>query len=218
MKVLVIGAHGKTGMRVTRRLAEHDTHAPLAMIRHPDQRPAFDEIGVPTVLGDLEYPIDHAVRGCEAVIFAAGSGGKTGKDKTVLVDRIGAIRSMVAAAVHGARRYVMLSALNATVDAVTKITHYHRAKAHADQFLRHMHEVMEDEHTLDWTTVHPGGLLDEPGTGEVEVGDEIVRSGQTTRDDLAATLVACLDEPRTIGKSFALVQGQTPIADALKSL
>ena len=47
------------------------------MIRNPDQRPKFDEMGVPTVLADLEYPIDHAVRGCDAVIFAAGSGGWT---------------------------------------------------------------------------------------------------------------------------------------------
>ena len=86
MKVLVIGANGNTATRLVGRLAR-GPHNPLAMIRNPDQRGKFDEMGVPTVLADLEYPIDHAVRGCDAVIFAAGSGGHTGKDKTVLVDR-----------------------------------------------------------------------------------------------------------------------------------
>jgi uncharacterized protein YbjT (DUF2867 family) len=168
------------------------------------------------VLGDLEYPIDHAVRGCDAVIFAAGSGSKTGKDKTVLVDHVGAIRSMVSAAVCGARRYVMLSALNATTDSTSAIMHYHRAKAYADDFLRTMHEVMEK--TLDWTTVHPGGLTDEPGTGQVTVSPEITGSGHTSRDNLASALVACLDLPSTIGRSFALVDGTTPLAEALRSI
>ena len=88
MKVLVIGANGNTGTRVIRRLAM-GSHEPVAMIRNPAHREKFDSLGVPTVLADLEYPIDHAVQGCDAIIFAAGSGGKTGKDKTVLIDHIG---------------------------------------------------------------------------------------------------------------------------------
>ena len=112
MKVLVIGAHGNTGRRIVRRLAE-GPHEPLAMIRAPAQRAVFDELGVPTVLADLEYPMDHAIQGCDAAIFAAGSGGATGKDKTVLVDHIGAIRSIVAAQVAQTARYIMLSSINA---------------------------------------------------------------------------------------------------------
>ncbi|MDG1303740.1 MAG: NAD(P)H-binding protein, partial [Pseudomonadales bacterium] len=81
MKVLVIGANGVTATHVIKQLAESD-HDPVAMIRDPLHREKFDKLGVPTVLADLEYPIDHAVRGCDAIIFAAGSGGKTGKDKT----------------------------------------------------------------------------------------------------------------------------------------
>ena len=99
MKVLVIGANGNTATRVIRLLAK-SKHDPAAMIRNPSHRAKFDKLGVATVLADLEYPIDHAVQGCDAIIFAAGSGGKTGKDKTVLIDHIGAIRSIVAAQVH----------------------------------------------------------------------------------------------------------------------
>ena len=121
MKVLVIGANGNTATRVVRRLIE-GPHEPLAMIRDVEHRSKFDEMGVPTVLADLEYPIDHAVQGCDAVIFGAGSGGHTGKDKTVLVDQIGAIRSMVASRVHGARRFIMLSSINADMNSQPKRT------------------------------------------------------------------------------------------------
>jgi uncharacterized protein YbjT (DUF2867 family) len=209
MRVLVIGANGNTATRLVRRLAA-GRHDPVAMIRNPDQRPKFDEMGVPTVLADLEYPIDHAVRGCDAVIFAAGSGGHTGKDKTVLVDHLGAIRSMVAAQVHGARRYIMLSSIGADVNSTSRIAHYHKAKAHADNFLR--------ESGLDYTVVCPGGLRDDPGTSSVSVSLELGGRGTTLRENLAEALALCLDLDSTIGKTFSLLDGDTPIESALRSL
>ena len=209
MRVLVIGANGNTATRLVRRLAA-GRHDPVAMIRNPDQRPKVDEMGVPTVLADLEYPIDHAVRGCDAVIFAAGSGGHTGKDKTVLVDHLGAIRSMVTAQVHGARRYIMLSSIGADVNSTSRIAHYHKAKAHADNFLR--------ESGLDYTVVCPGGLRDDPGTSSVSVSLELSGPSTTLRENLAEALALCLDLDSTIGKSFSLLDGDTPIEVALRSL
>jgi uncharacterized protein YbjT (DUF2867 family) len=209
MRVLVIGANGNTATRLVRRLAA-GRHDPVAMIRNPEQRPKFDEMGVPTVLADLEYPIDHAVRGCDAVIFAAGSGGDTGRDKTVLVDHLGAIRSMVTAEVHGARRYIMLSSIGADVNSTSRIAHYHRAKAHADNFLR--------ESELDYTVVCPGRLQDDPGTSLVSVSPELGGQGTTLRENLAEALALCLDLDNTIGKTFSLLDGDTPIESALRSL
>ena len=209
MKVLVIGSHGRTGQRIVRRLKD-SPHAVVAMIRNPGQCSVFDASGVPTILGDLEYPIDHAVRGSDAVIFAAGSGSHTGKDKTVLVDHIGAIRAIVTSQVHGARRFVMLSALNADTNSQSRIAHYHRAKAHADHHLR--------ETDLDWTIVCPGGLLDEPGTGGVTISTKLHGDGQTSRDNLAAALVGCLDLPNTFRKSFSLLEGDIPLDEALCSV
>ena len=209
MKVLVIGANGNTGKRIVRRLVD-SPHEPLAMIRTPSQRAMFDEMGAATVLADLEYPIDHAVIGCDAVIFAAGSGGKTGKDKTVLVDQLGAIRSMVAAAVNGARRYLMLSSINADTRSESRIAHYHKAKAHADNHLR--------ETDLDYTIVCPGGLTDDAGTGLVAVDANLQGSGLTSRENLAAALVACLDLGNTVRTSFSLLEGEQPLDDALASV
>ena len=209
MKVLVIGANGNTATRVIRRLAE-GAHDPVAMIRNPAQRARFDELGVATVLADLEYPIDHAVKGCDAIIFAAGSGGSTGKDKTVLVDHLGAIRSMVTAEVHSVRRYIMLSSINNDVNSQSAIAHYHKAKAHADN-----HLMGTD---LDYTIVCPGGLTDEPGTELVVASPELHGRGRTSRENLAAALVACLDLDNTIGKSFSLLDGETALHEALNAI
>ena len=159
---------------------------------------------------DLEYPIDHAVRGCDVVIFAAGSGSHTGKDKTVLVDHLGAIRAMVSAQVQGARRFIMLSALNADVNSASKINHYHKAKGHADNHLR--------ETDLDFTVVCPGGLTEEPGTSRVTVNPDLHGRGRTSRDNLASALVACLDMGNTVRKSFSLLDGEMPLVDALRSV
>ncbi len=209
MKVLVIGANGNTATRLIERLVESE-HDPIAMIRAPAQRAKFDKLGVSTVLADLEYPIDHAVQGCDAIIFAAGSGGKTGKDKTVLIDHIGAIRSMVAAQVHGVRRYIMLSSINNDVNSQSPIAHYHRAKAHADNYLI--------ESDLDYTIVCPGGLTDEVGTELVSVSGKLQGKGLTSRDNLAAALAGCLDYAGTVGQSFSLLDGDTPLAEALTRL
>ena len=71
---------------------------------------------------------------------------------------------------------------------------------------------------LDYTIVRPGMLTDEEGTGLIEAAAELERMGGIPRDDVAATLAACLDTDNTIGKSFDLLGGQTTIADALAAL
>ena len=209
MKVLVIGANGNTGTRITGAL-EKRGHEPLAMIRNQEQRAKFDAMNVPSVVGDLEHPIDDAVAGCDAVIFAAGSGGHTGKDKTVLVDHIGAIRAMVTAEVHDAHRFVMLSSLNADINSQSPIAHYHKAKGHADHHLQNT--------DLDYTIVCPGRLTDEPGTGKISASDQLFGRGYTARENLAVALVACLDLDNTIRKRFALLDGDTPLDQALRAI
>jgi len=86
---------------------------------------------------------------------------------------------------------------------------YIEAKAEADRALA--------ASGLDYTIVRPGRLTDDPGTGLVLVGDQ-VDYGEVTRDDVAAMVVAVLNAPNTVGKSFELVGGDTPIEEAARSL
>ncbi len=159
---------------------------------------------------DLEKPKDHVIIKCDAIIFVAGSGGHTGKDKTVLVDHIGAIRSMVTAQVHGLKRCLMLSAVNAVEDSNSSVAHYHKAEAFAD---RHLMET-----NLDWTIVCPGNLRDDEGNGLVSVSSEIILQGPTARDNLATTPGSCLELPNMISKRFSLLEGKTPIKEALSNV
>jgi hypothetical protein len=49
------------------------------------------------------------------------------------------------------------------------------------------------------------------------VGAKVER-GQIPREDVAATLLAVLDTPSTIGKAFDLVGGDTQVQDALQDV
>jgi len=65
--------------------------------------------------------------------------------------------------------------------------------------------------------VRPGRLTDEPGTRRVRVADRLPR-GEVSRDDVAAVIAACLAEPATIGVTFDLLAGETPVPEALAGL
>ena len=116
-----------------------------------------------------------------------------------------------AAQAAGVRRYVMVSSIGADdpSSASEAMRPYIQAKAEADAAL-----VASG---LDWTIVRPGMLTNEPGTARVAVGERLERA-EVTRDDVAAVLVGVLDEPRTIGRTFVVVSGDTPIPDALRQL
>jgi uncharacterized protein YbjT (DUF2867 family) len=70
---------------------------------------------------------------------------------------------------------------------------------------------------LDYTIVRPGSLTDDPGTGRIRAGTDI-GTGQVSRDDVAATLLAVLAADNTIGKTFVLLAGETPIEEAVRAL
>lgn len=108
MDVLIVGSHGQVGQRITDLLSESE-HGVRAMIRDESRAPEMEVFGVERVLADLREDVSHAVRGCDAIVFAAGSGGEDIEG----VDREGAIRMIDEAEAQGVERFVMLSAINA---------------------------------------------------------------------------------------------------------
>lgn len=222
MRVLIIGANGDTGFKVVQRLKASD-HTAVAMIRDDDQKARFADIGVETVMGDLLHPIDDALEaggGCDAVVFAAGSGGKTGKDMTVLIDHLGAIRTAVAALNADAKRFVLLSGLNTNRDATDDpIPHWRRAKGRADDFVRTMPDALGEG--LDYTIVCPGALHDDD---DRPTGVELIAPDgtghakpRTSRANTAAVMAACLDEPASVGQTIGVIDGGTDAAAALSA-
>lgn len=52
----------------------------------------------------------------------------------------------------------------------------------------------------------------------MDVAPDPDSGGSISREDVATVMVACLDEERTVRRSFDLLAGPTPIAEALASL
>lgn len=88
-------------------------HEPVVMVRKTDQLAYFENLGAKTVLANLEQNFEKAFYHIDAVIFAAGSGGHTGADKTIILDQEGAIESVELAKKFGLQRFMMLSAMGA---------------------------------------------------------------------------------------------------------
>ncbi|MFO7343041.1 MAG: SDR family oxidoreductase [Bacillaceae bacterium] len=214
MKVLLIGANGKVGRQVVDMLHGHERHTVRAMVRKPEQWEALRNKGIEAVLADLEGTVDEiaeAARGCDAIVFSAGSGGHTGPDKTLLVDLDGAVKAMEAAEKIGIKRFVIVSTFQAhnRENWPEDLKPYYVAKHYADRMLMNS--------GLNYTIIRPGYLRDETGTGLVTAAENL-KGGSIPREDVARTIVQTLDEPNTYRKAFDLMAGDTPIAEALKSL
>jgi len=208
MDVVVAGGHGNVGLRLLALLADGG-HRARGLIRNPDHARELEAVGAEPVLCDLEAldDVSGCCEGADAVVFAAGAGPGSGAERKRTVDLGAAVKLMEA----GVRRYVMVSAISAgrPDEWSEPMRPYYEAKAAADERL-----AASD---LDYTIVRPGGLTDDPGTGRVRVGTDLAR-GDIPRDDVAAVLLAVLEEPGSIGKTFELVSGDTPIEEAVRAL
>lgn len=210
MKVLVAGANGTTGRMIVEELHKAG-HEAKAMIRKEEQAPTLENLGAETVLADLEGDLTEAVKGCDAVIFAAGSGSKTGPDKTVAVDRDGAIHLIEEAEKQQVKRFIMLSSMGAGTPekGPEELKHYLEMKGEADDRL--------ESSRLHYTIVRPGALTDDEGTGKISIGNDL-GSGSISRADVAKTIVSSLDLENTNHKIFEILEGEQRVPDALKSI
>lgn len=207
IRTAIAGGHGQIALRLIPLLRARGDEV-VALIRNPAHVDDVVAAGAAPVLCDLEHASDDevrdAVRGCDALVFAAGAGPGSGAGRKATMDRDGAVRLIGA----GPRRYVMVSSMGAghppAGDEVWAV--YQRAKADADRALA--------ASGLDWTIVRPGKLTNDPGTGLVQAGASVER-GEVPRDDVAAVLAAVLDDDGTVGVTFEVVGGGTPVIEAV---
>lgn len=216
MKVLVVGANGKVARHFADFTKEDSAIEEIAMIRKAEQVSFFEERGIETVLLDLvKNSVDEladAMKNVDAVIFSAGAGG-SGLDKTILIDLDGAIKAMTAAEQAGVKRFVMVSTFRTGREAMSQeqdLQIYTIAKNYADEWLKNRTD-------LDWTIVHPGILVDEPGTNQIKVGmgQDI---NEVTRQDIAKTLISVLHNDNTIKQEFEVLSGNTAVEEAVRNL
>ena len=207
MKVLVIGAAGKTGrLVVDRALAAghsvktlvHDTEA---LASHP-----FAE-GVQIVQGDVHDPdaVRKAVSTCDAVIDTLG-----GKKPFLRTDLESSAARVVLAAMKdaGARRLVVISVLGAGNSGHQSPFWYEHL------FLpTFLHGALPDKNAMEaevkasgveWVLVRPPILTDEAATGSIKIitGEEVAHT--ITRADLAQFLVDQLTGDAHVGTAVVI--------------
>jgi uncharacterized protein YbjT (DUF2867 family) len=212
MNVLVVGANGQVGKLLVNQLKDNKEHTVKAMVRREEQADAFKKLDVEVAVTCLEQSVEdiaQAARGCNAIVFTAGSGRHTGYDKTLLIDLDGAVKTIEAAEIVGIKRFIMISAIQAhrRENWHEKMLPYYAAKYYADKML--------EQSELTYTIIRPGGLVSEPGTGLVSAAVDIP-SGKIPREDVARTIIQSLTEENTYYQSFDLVSGEVPIAKSLK--
>jgi uncharacterized protein YbjT (DUF2867 family) len=214
-RIAIVGGHGQVArhLLVALRRSEHDA---VALVRREEYREELESRGAEVRLLDIEQQdaagFAAAFEGCDAVVFAAGGGPDGNIERKRTVDLEGSLKSIEGARLAGIERFVQVSAINVDdalpddTDEVWRV--YVEAKRDADAALR--------ASDLSWTILRPGRLTDDPATGLVSLGPD-VPGGEVTRADVAAVIAAVLDEPATAGRQWNLVNGDTPVADAVRS-
>ena len=211
--IAVVGGAGQIARLLHPKLI-HAGHKPRALVRRQEQADELEQAGVETRLFDIENDDDEALQaaleGADAVVFAAGGGPDGDAARKRTVDLEGSIRSAQAAEALGIARFVQVSAIGVDaplgddVENVWRV--YVEAKRDADAHLR--------KSSLSWTILRPGGLTDDPGTGQVTLGVDVAR-GEIPREDVASMIAAVVDDGRSVRQQWDLVGGTTPVLEAV---
>lgn len=211
MRIIIAGGHGKIALLLAGRLKS----GAVGLVRNPAHVADVEATGAQAVVCDLEKAsveeVAEILRGADAVVFAAGAGPGSGAARKDTVDRAASVLLADAAELAGARRFIQISSMGAGKppapgrDEVWAA--YIKAKTEAEDDLRR-------RDGLAWTILRPGRLTDEPGTGLVRLAPE-VPPGSVPRDDVAAVIMALLENPGTAGQTLELVSGETPIIDLI---
>ncbi|MBF4462201.1 MULTISPECIES: SDR family oxidoreductase [unclassified Rathayibacter] len=212
-RVAVIGAHGKVGQRILHLLYDAG-HESVGVVRNPEHAEDIIRLGSEPLVHDLEdttpEAFAEALGPVDALVFTAGAGPDSGPERKRTVDLGASLLSQQTATLVGVQHFVQISAIGVDEplpeDTEEGWRAYVEAKRDADTALR--------DSDLDWTILRPGGLTTDEGTGAITLGEHVER-GSIPREDVAATVLAVLAEPTSIGKTWEIVSGSTPIEEAV---
>lgn len=204
--IVIFGSHGKIGQQLVRLISQPtSSYRATALVRNSDQADQILKISSNSSnITTKEFTFDNAsveeisdvIRGHDAVVFTAGSGGKA----LLLVDLDGAVKTFEATVKANVRRYVLISAVHADkreTFSKSGLRDYYIAKHYADRIL-----VNEFKDDLDYTILRPTSLTDDEPTGkirQINAGDEL---GTITRADVAKVIYDTIGDEKTFGKGI----------------
>ncbi|AWH25431.1 NAD(P)-binding oxidoreductase [Stenotrophomonas sp. YAU14D1_LEIMI4_1] len=214
-RIFVIGAAGKVGRLLVQQAAARG-HRVVAMHRSAEQTPELSALGAQPVQGDLLQlqadALATLMQGSDVVVFTAGAGGKGGTAMTDAIDGRGLELAVAAATLAQVPRFLLVSAFPEAG----------RGKHLSDTFENYMAvkkaaDVYLASSSLDWVILRPGTLTDGPGRGRVRAGLAIPY-GEVSRADVAAALLALVEQPQVSRRIIELTEGYTPVFEAVHQL
>jgi putative NADH-flavin reductase len=214
MRIVVFGANGPTGrLLVSQALAAG--HEVTAVTRRPDtfpqQHPNLTVAGADVL---DESAVDFVVAGANAVLSTLGV--PFGR-QPVTVYSVGARNILAAMERHNIRRLVVVSSsaidpkpypdagfffnrlLQPFVVNVLGKTVY--------EDMRRMEKLVRNS-TVDWTIVRPSGLFDTELVSDYDLAEDHIGGRFTARTDLAAALLAQVDDERYVRKILAVTTSE----------
>jgi uncharacterized protein YbjT (DUF2867 family) len=185
MKVLLIGAHGRTGRLIARRL--HDETIPFrALLRKSAHKSEFIAMGAEIVLGDLNNDFYHTFDDVTHVIYAAGSSDNEGIHQERAIDRDAVMHAADYAKRRRVQQIIVVSALSAYWPEKSgfALRHYSRMKREADAYVM--------KRGVPFTILRPGPF-DETAHSGIAFADEHTHSlKEVSRDQLAHLALRCI--------------------------
>jgi NADH dehydrogenase len=164
--ILIVGASGRLGTAVARRLLAAGQPV-RAMSRMPAKLGELRALGAEVVAGDLRDPesLAHACQGAEMVLAAAHAFDSKGDNIPLAIDDAGNRQLIDAARAAGVQHFVLTSIMGARDDHPVDLL---RAKYRAEQHLR--------ASGLSYTMLRPTAFME---LWAALIGEPIVRQGKT---------------------------------------
>ena len=208
MIVLVAGAHGRVGSRVTALLLSRG-HVVRALVRTRSQADALESVGAQPVLADLRGDVEWTAEGCDAAVFAAGA---RHRPELAAIDAGGAAKLAEAADRYELRRFVMCSAVGAARPD--------RRQGALREFLSAKHAAERRVERLDmpWTILRFGRLTERPGSGRISTSVPAGTPVTLSRDDAALAVVEALSREHLDHQLVHVIDGDRRVMDALDAI
>lgn len=208
MKVFVFGGSEGVGEHVFKRLAA-EGHETVTVAETDNRAEALRMLGATDVIVSKKNKnFTGGIGGSDAIIYIAGSSFGAGEDQEILVDYEAVVKSLEEAQRQETGRVVYLSPVRTDESEESKET---GGKYKAEEWIR--------KSELIYTIIRTAKKVSKPGKGTIKAAETIAEDDdEIPHEDVAAVLVAAIDNQNTFRKSFDITEGRSSIKDALDSL
>jgi putative NADH-flavin reductase len=214
MSIVVFGANGPTGrLLVAHALAAG--HQVIAVTRRPDKFPQ-QHPNLTVARADVldASAVEGVVSGADAILSTLGA--PYGR-KQVAVYSVGVRNILTAMERHQVRRLVVVSSSATDPKPYADAGFFFNRVVQpfvvnvlgktVYQDMRRMEELIRNSE-VDWTIVRPSGLFDADFVSDYELAENHIAGRFTARSDLAAAMLAQIDDERYVRKILAIATSE----------